>query len=65
MQPTNEGAARRLARVLELSNRATQEVTALRPGKRPRQDEARRIADELSKALSPHAGSGDNADLEP
>ena len=51
MQPTYEGAARRLARVLELSSQATQEMTALPRGKRARQDDARRIAAELSKAL--------------
>lgn len=63
MQPTYEGAARRLARVLELSNQATQEVAALRRGKRARSDEARRIADELSKALSPHPKRGESSQI--
>ncbi|HZQ62680.1 MAG TPA: hypothetical protein VFC24_15105 [Casimicrobiaceae bacterium] len=59
MQRTYEGAARRLARVLELSDEATKEVAALRHGKRVRQQEKHQLADELSKALASHASEPD------
>jgi len=55
MQRTYEGAARRLARVLELSEEATKEVAASRQGKRPRQTDQHQLANELSKALASHA----------
>lgn len=52
MQRTYEGAARRLARVLELSDEATKEMIASRPGKRARPGDKDHLAHELSKAIA-------------
>lgn len=52
MQPTNDGAARRLARVLALSSEAAKEIAASRTGKRARADETTQLATELSKVLA-------------
>ena len=52
MQRTYEGAARRLARVLELSEEATKEMAASRHGKKARPGDQHQLANELSKALA-------------
>lgn len=52
MQRTYEGAARRLARVLQLSEEATKEMVASRHGRRARPGDKDQLANELSKALS-------------
>ena len=51
MEQNYEGAARRLARVLDLSTRAAQDVVPL-DGKRSRLPDAQRLASEMSKLLA-------------